>query len=226
MFAPVLLSTAWLPRMISAFEESPERLLKTARRPVEFAILVSVPICAGTAVVAGYLVPILYGSSFDNAVPVMIILGLCLPPMYANIMLASVLLAANRQMAWTWVMVGAAIFNPLVNLLLIPWTQHHYGNGAIGAALSLLLTELIMVAYGFKMVGRRLLDATLVRRSTGVIAASVGMWAVAYATRPLGPAVSIGAGCLTFAILVFALRVVGRDEIELARGLIARRRAA
>jgi O-antigen/teichoic acid export membrane protein len=141
-------------------------------------------------------------------------------------MLASVLLAANRQMAWTWVMVGAAIFNPLVNLLLIPWTQHHYGNGAIGAALSLLLTELIMVAYGFKMVGRRLLDATLVRRSTGVIAASVGMWAVAYATRPLGPAASIGAGCLTFAILVFALRVVGRDEIELARGLIARRRAA
>jgi len=41
------------------------------------------------------------------------------------------------------VMGGATLVNPLINLALIPITQRHFGNGAIGAAVSLLLTELL-----------------------------------------------------------------------------------
>jgi O-antigen/teichoic acid export membrane protein len=223
MFIPVLLSTAWLPRLIAAFEESPERLLKTARTPVELVIALSAPICAGTAMVAGTLVPLLYGGAYTKAVPVMIGLGLCLPPMYANIILASVLIAAKRQIAWTWVMAGAAVFNPLVNLVLIPWTQHRYGNGAIGAAISLLLTELIMVAFGIWLVGRHLFNRSLVQRCVLVIAASAAMWGVGYAARPLGALASIAAGCAAFVALVAVLPVVTPEEIAFVRERLPRR---
>ena len=223
MFIPVLVSTAWLPRMIAAFEDSPERLQKTARTPVELVIVLSAPICAGTAMVAGTLVPLLYGSDFTNAVPVMIGLGLCLVPMYANIILGAVLVAAKRQIAWTWVMVGAAVFNPLVNLVLIPWTQHRYDNGAIGAAVSLLLTELVMVAMGIWLVGRHLFNRGLLQRCTLVIASSAAMWAVGYAARPLGFVISTAAGCLTFVGLVAVLRVVTPEEMAFVQERLLRR---
>jgi O-antigen/teichoic acid export membrane protein len=224
MFIPVLVSTAWLPRMIAAHEESPERLLKTARTPVELVIVLSAPICAGTAMVAGTLVPLLYGPAYTNAVPVMVVLGLCLPAMYANIILAALLVAQKRQIVWTWVMVGSAIFNPLVNLVLIPWTQHQYGNGAIGAALSLLLTELLMVAMGMWLVGRHLYTRSLIKRCSLVIASSAAMWVVAYLARPLGFLVSTAAGCLTFVALVAVLRIIRPDEISFIRERLRRPR--
>jgi O-antigen/teichoic acid export membrane protein len=211
--------------MIAAHEESPERLFKTARSPVELVIVLSAPICAGTAIVAGTLVPLLYGPAYTNAVPVMVVLGLCLPPMYANIILSALLVAQKRQIVWTWVMAGSAIFNPLVNLVLIPWTEHRYGNGAIGAAVSLLLTELVMVAMGMWLVGRHLYDRSLIKRCTLVIGSSAAMWVVAYLARPLGFVVSTAAGCLTFVALVAALRIVRPDEISFIRERLRRPRA-
>ena len=45
--------------------------------------------------------------------PILIVLGLCIVPMYLNIILSQILVAAKRQVAWTWVMGGATILNPL-----------------------------------------------------------------------------------------------------------------
>ena len=46
----------------------------------------------------------------------MVVLGLCIPPMYLNIMLSQVLVAINRQSRWTWVMAATTVVNPLFNL--------------------------------------------------------------------------------------------------------------
>ena len=73
--------------------------------------------------------------------------------MYVNIMLNQVLIASKRQAAWTWAMVGATVVNPVLNLLLIPLTAARYDNGAIGAAIALLVTEVLVVVFGFATVG-------------------------------------------------------------------------
>jgi O-antigen/teichoic acid export membrane protein len=224
MFFPVLLSTAWLPRLVSAYEESPQRLRKEARAPLELALLLSAPICAGTAILAGPVIHLLYKPSYDSSIPVLIILGLCLPPMYLNIMLNQVLVAAKRQVLWTWVMAGATIVNPLLNFALIPLTEHRYGNGAIGAALSLLVTEAIIVIAGFVLVGRDVLDRFIVRRGVAVAAAAVAMWGAAYLARPFGPVVAIAVGTLTFAAVARVTGAVTAEEIELVRSAIRNRR--
>jgi O-antigen/teichoic acid export membrane protein len=217
MFLPFLLSTAWLPRFVAAFERGHGQLLRTARKPLELVLVLSVPIGAGTALAAGPLVHVVYGSAFAQAVPVTVILAICIPPMYLNIMLSSVLLAAKRQVVWTWVMAGAAVANPIFNLVLIPATEQRYGNGAIGAGLSLLLTELVMIIFGLMLVGRHVFDRSAARRCLLATAASGGMWAVALAARPLGPAASLAAGVATLFVLVAAFRIVTPDEIALVR---------
>ena len=225
MFLPVLVQTAWLPRLVTAFVKGRRELVETARSPVELVLVISVPIAAGVAIVADPLIHAVYGPGFAQAVPVMIILALCVPPIYLNIILASVLLAAKRQVVWTIVMAGAAVVNPLFNLVLIPLTEHRYHNGAIGAAISLVLTELLMDIFGFFLVGRHVFDGRMLKRCSLVVLASGAMVGVALATRPLGMVESIAAGVATLVILVAALRIVRRDELALVLSGFSRVRA-
>ncbi|HEY3775524.1 MAG TPA: polysaccharide biosynthesis C-terminal domain-containing protein [Solirubrobacteraceae bacterium] len=224
MFLPVLVQTAWLPRLVGAFASGHRELTKAARTPVELILAISVPIAVAVGLVADPLIHAVYGTGFAHAVPVMVILAFCVPPLYLNIILASVLLAAKRQRVWTIVMAAAAVINPLFNLVLIPLTEHRDHNGAIGAALALVLTEVLMDAVGLFLIGRDVFDRRMVRRCGLVCVASAGMAGVTYAARPLGTEISLVLGFATFAVLVPALRVVRPDELAVARAGLARLR--
>jgi O-antigen/teichoic acid export membrane protein len=225
MFLPVVIATAWLPRFVRSFEESRERLGEVARPPVELVVLLSLPIAALTVLAADPLIGLLYGSAYDNSVPVMMILGLCIPPMYLNIMQAQVLIAMNRQVVWTWVMAGTTIINPLFNIGLIPWTQHHYGNGAIGAAISLLLTELVCVGAGYVLIGRLVFDWGTCRRTALGLGIAGAMWAVGYELEPVvGWAPALLAAGLTFPVLAALVRLFTPEELAMIRsGLVKAR---
>jgi O-antigen/teichoic acid export membrane protein len=207
---------------VSAFGEGEGALQRAARRPIELVLVLSAPMAAGTAMVAGIVVPVLYGPAYTKAVPVLILLGLCLPPMYLSIMLSNVLLAAKRQKIWTWIMVVATIVNPVFNLIAIPLTERLYGNGAIGAAVSLLATELGLVTIGLVIVGRSVLDRAAVRRCVLATAASAAMWGAGLVSRPLGDVPSVVIGVATFVVLALVLRVVTQDELQFVRARVRR----
>lgn len=215
VFIPVILSTAWLPRLVTAFGQGPDELRAAARAPLELVGVLSLPICVATAMTAGPVIRVLYGSPYRNAAPVLVILGFCLPPMYINIMLNQVLVAAKRQVTWTWVMAGATVVNPILNVVLIPLCQRHYHNGAVGAALSMLLTELLVVFVGFVVVGRRLLGISSVWRFARAALAAAAMWGVGHLAAPVGWLAAVVAGSGTFLTLAAVLRLATREELEL-----------
>src|SRR5215204_378306 len=154
----------------------------------------------------------------------MIVLGLCIPPMYLNIMLAAVLVAEKRQMTWTWVMAGATLANPPFNLLLIPLTQSRYGNGAIGAALSLLATELLIVAVGFALVGRNLFGRKEVRRCLLCAAATAAMCGAFFAALPLGLGPALGLAAPTFVVLAATFHIATPAEVAFVKARLSRLR--
>jgi O-antigen/teichoic acid export membrane protein len=218
MFLPVVVATAWLPRFVRAFEQDPAQIGPTARPPVELVLLLSLPIAALTVVSADPLIHLLYGSTFANSVPVMAVLGLCIPPMYLNIMLSQVLISMNRQAAWTRVMAGTTVINPLFNLALIPLTQHTWHNGAIGASISLLLTELVCIGAGYVMIGRVIFDRSSARRAVLGIAIAAAMWGAGYAVeRVAGGFAAIVVAAVTFPLLAALLRLFSPEEIGLIR---------
>ncbi|HEY7148815.1 MAG TPA: flippase [Gaiellaceae bacterium] len=218
MFLPVAVATAWLPHFVRGFEESDETLKSAARQPIELVLLLSLPIAALTAALADPVIHLLYGDAYAHSVPVMAILGLCIPAMYMNIMLSQVLIAMNRQATWTWVMAITTIINPLFNLVLIPLTQDQYDNGAIGAAISLLLTEIVVVAAGVWLIGRRVFDAGSVRRAAlGLIAATASGATAYFSQEMVGWVVGAAVGVLVFVLVSAALRVFTGDEIALMR---------
>jgi len=218
MFLPVAVATAWLPHFVRGFEEGDDKLKEAARQPVELVLLLSLPIAALTFVAADPVIHFLYGSQYAHSVPVMAILGLCIPAMYMNIMLSQVLIAMNRQSTWTWVMAATTIVNPLFNLALIPLTQHRYDNGAIGAAISLLLTEIVVVAAGIWLIGRRVFDAGSVRRTALGLVAATAAGGAAYVTGGMvGWFLSLVIGLFVFAGAAAVLRVFTPGEVDLMR---------
>jgi O-antigen/teichoic acid export membrane protein len=220
MFLPVLVQTAWLPRLVGAFVKGRRDLARTARTPVELVLIISVPIATATALVAAPLIHAVYGPQFAPAVPVMIILAVCVPPIYMNIILGAILLAARRQRVCTITMVAAAFVNPLFNLVLIPLTERRFHNGAIGAAISLVLTEVLMDGV-FALANRDVFDPRVFKRCALVCLASAGMGVMAYLTRALGTPISLAAGFVTLGILAVMLRILGRQELELAQSGLA-----
>jgi O-antigen/teichoic acid export membrane protein len=223
MFLPVVISTAWLPRLVRAFVDGGAgRLRRTARAPVELTVVLSLPIAAAIAIAAAPVVDLLYGPSYHASVPVLVVLAFCIPPMYLNIMLNQVLVAAKRQIAWTWVMGGATVLNPALNAVLIEVTQRRYGNGAIGAAISLLLTELAIVTAGMVMAGRGVVDRRVARRIALTGVASGAACAAAVAAQPMGTVASRAFAAATFAALAFALRLMTRAEVEAVRAAARR----
>jgi O-antigen/teichoic acid export membrane protein len=221
MFVPVVLSAAWLPRLVSVFERAPHELQREARTPTELVFLLGIPIAAGIAAASGPLIRLVYGPAYNHAIPVLVILGLCVPPTYLNIMVSQVLIAAKRTIVWTWVMGGATVLNPALNAVLIPVTQHRFGNGAIGAAVSLVATEWIICSVGIAIAGRGVLGREPLRRIGLVTVASAGLWCVSFLLRGLGAAPALTAGCVTLMVLVIAFRVLTPSEIEFVRrGLV------
>jgi O-antigen/teichoic acid export membrane protein len=218
MFVPVILSTAWLPRLASAYSRSPGDLKAAARTPLELTMVLSLPIAVGTALVARPVTLFVYGPAYEASIPVLEILALTCIPMYMNIIVNQVLTAANRQAVWTKAMIVASVLNPVLNLVLIRYFQARSGNGALGAAISMLGTEVVIVAMGIWVI-RPFLDLpSMLRRVVRAVPATMGMAAVAWPASHFGLLQEVGAGAITFGILAAALRVLTADEYrELGR---------
>jgi O-antigen/teichoic acid export membrane protein len=224
MFIPIILSQAWFPRLAAALRDGPERLRAIARPALELVLVLSLPISAGAILVARPVIHTLFGLAFSGSIPSLIILSVALPMTYLNIMANQVVIAANRQMAWTKLMAVAAVLNPLLNFFAIGYFQRQFHNGATGAALSLLATEIFQAAVAIRLMPG-ILNAGSVRKLARAGLATLGMSALVWVIGPLGLLAQIAAGALSFAGLALALRVLTHDELELLRAIADRVRS-
>lgn len=226
MFVAVIIATASLPRLVASHAETPERLIAVARQPFEWVLMLGLPIGVGLAVVAEDAVPLLYGDAYLGAVAPLVVLGLCLPVMYANIMINQLFVASGRPFIMAALLAFAAVVNIAANLVLIPYTQAEWGNGGTGAALALLLAEVLQLVLGVLLAGRHLLSRhTLVRITKAAVAAAVmGAVVLRIGSTPLP--VQVVVGVLTFGAVVVLLRLLSAGEWQLvlamARRLVGR----
>jgi O-antigen/teichoic acid export membrane protein len=217
-----IMSTAWLPKYVTAFQRGEHHLRSIARGPSTQLLILSLPIAIGGAVVAGPLIKLLYGSAYDAAAPVMVVLSVCVLPLYVNIVAQQLLIASRREAVWARVMAGATVVNPIMNFYAIRLTQDHMGNGAVGAALSLLATELLIAAVSVAVVIRHVIDREAFNRVLRGLLAALTMGGCVYLTRGTGLFGEIGVGVVTFTVLALVLRVPTDAERTEARQTIAR----
>jgi O-antigen/teichoic acid export membrane protein len=222
-FLPVIVSTALLPRLAASFDGQIAALQARARPAVELITVLGLPIATGAALVGAPLIALVYGSRFSASAAVLSILLASVPFCYFNILIWQVLVAAGRQLTWTKVMAGALVLNVLLNAVLINYTQAKFGNGAIGAAMSVVVTEgLMSVAGGIILPG--LLGRGSYLRLGRAALATILMAAAVVAARTYGLPVQVVAGIVVFSVSAIAFRAIAVDEISGLYSAVRRRR--
>ena len=211
LFLPTILCSAWYPRMIAAHRSSVEDLKEEARPLLDLVPAMSVAVAAATAAGAKPIISLFYGPAYEKAVPAMVVLGFCVIPMYMGMCLGQSLAAMKRPLTVSVMLMAGIVLNVILNLILIPEFSHRYDNGALGSAVSFLITESVITAGLLIAVGRQLLDRRTFRRLPGVAAASVALLVTAHAAASIGIG-SLALSALAFLVVAAPLRVVSKAE--------------
>jgi O-antigen/teichoic acid export membrane protein len=179
VFIPAMVTTPLLPALSrvgndrAAFEQ-------TVRRSVVVVLLLIVPAAALISVLASEVPEIFrWGPQFSPAVPLIMILAFQQPLVALDMVLGTALVARNQERAWLCVMVVAAIFNPAMNFLMIPAAQSWWHNGAVGAVLVELATEIIMLAGALILLPRGTFDLRTVGMIARIVIAGAALMVIA-----------------------------------------------
>jgi O-antigen/teichoic acid export membrane protein len=213
-FFAVSVSTAFFPALSAEGMTISRDFTDMANRALKLVVFVATPAAVGIALVADSFLGLLYGAQFHQAVPLIRLLALQIPIVGIDIVLASVVIAADRQRQWVAVSVAAAVFNPLANLVAIPLTERAFGNGAVGAAFVTILTEVILMAAALVMRPDGVLDQPTARTVLQMVAASIAMVPVVMALGSTPMIVRILAGVVTYGVASLVLRTVSIDELR------------
>jgi O-antigen/teichoic acid export membrane protein len=213
-FFAASVATAFFPALSAEGVELAPAFSSLANRAARIAVLVATPAAVGIALVAGPFLTLLYGAEFQRSVPLLRILAIHIPIVSLDIVLGSVVMAADRQRQWVVISVIATIFNPLLNLVAIPQSQRLFDNGAIGAAVVTVLTEVILLVGGIALRPKGVLDRTTVNGLLRIVLASSAMIPVVLLIRTSPLAVQIGAGAVTYALASLLLRTVSIEEVR------------
>ena len=219
-FFAAVVATAHFPRGRRAALESSNEFASMANRAIYMVLLVAIPGAVGIALIADDFISTLYGPNSGQAVPIMQLLALHIPIVGLDIVLGTTVVAADRQRQWLLFSGLAAVFNPLANLAAIPLAMEWFDNGAIGAAFTTVLTEMILMIGGLIIRPKGVLDRATRNVVVRIASASAAMIPVILLLGSNPLYVQIPSGVVVFGAACVALKVMTIQELrDLRAGL-------
>jgi len=214
VFIPVVFTTALFPTLTRAYNNKSDSFSDLIKKSFDLMLLLSIPIGLGICVIADPLVVLLFGTAFAPSGQILAIMGIVLIFMYQNILIGQFLISTNRTNVWTMIMFIATFITIPLDLLFVPWFEHSFGNGAIGGALSYLITECCMCIAGTCLLPKGSLGWSNARTGALIVIAGLIMMAASWWCRNMFLAIPVLVGAIIYASLIALLRVVPLEDID------------
>ncbi len=136
------LSSAYLPSYARAFSGEPVAFRRLVETSLVTSAAVGAPLVAGSVVMAGPLLTLLFGADYGAAAPALQLLAISVGVIFFHWSASAVLVASHRTGLQAKIQGAAAAVTVTLNLLLIPRL------GIAGAAASTLVAELVIGVCG------------------------------------------------------------------------------
>nr|MBU0722440.1 flippase [Patescibacteria group bacterium]MBU1663581.1 flippase [Patescibacteria group bacterium]MBU1933888.1 flippase [Patescibacteria group bacterium]MBU2007838.1 flippase [Patescibacteria group bacterium]MBU2233809.1 flippase [Patescibacteria group bacterium] len=146
-FLPLAFIASLFPALSSYWQNNREQLAITFERAVKYLIIISLPVSIGGIILADKIMVIFKSDYSDAILPLQITMAAVIF-MFLNFPAGSLLNACDRQKINTINMGIILIASVILNLILIPRYQ------AIGASLTVLLTNLLMFILSMSVVSQ------------------------------------------------------------------------
>ena len=219
LFVPSVFVTALFPALSRLHAGGGVGASRVISKSFDLMLTLGVPMGFGLTVIAEPLVLLLYGPGFSGTGPVLALMGVVLVLTYQNVLVGRYLISAGRQNAWTLAMAVGTILTIPLDLWLVPVCHQAFGNGGIGGALSFIVTELGMVVWGILLLPEGSLSRANAWLAVRTVAAGLAMAAIAWALRGQFIVVPIVVAGLAYGVLALVLRLVDREDLEVASAL-------
>lgn len=108
--------------------------------------------------------------------------------------------------------IGAGVFNVVGNLIVIPIVEAQLANGAIGAAIVEVATELLLLVGAIALMPRGLLESRLCSVGGRALLAGGCAYLAAATTLQFSLPVAVVVGGGTFGVAALVLRLVRPEE--------------
>ena len=158
IFITTAVVTSYFPRFSAHGSPVTPDFSRYVNQAVRIVMLAAVPCSIGLGMVADDLVRLVYEPDFYPSISLIQILSFHIPLAAMDTVLATALIASNRQRRYLYVSLAAAALNPIACVLLIHWADSRYENGAIGAALVTVFTELFILVGALRLRPPGVLD--------------------------------------------------------------------
>ena len=216
---------ALFPAMARAAIHDRPALTRQYRLAVKLLLVLSLPLVAGTIVLATPLINIITlgkNGYLPYSAWALTILILYLPFSFINGVTQYVLIAMNRQGRLAWAIGATALFNVAANLLVVP------AIGIYGAALVTVLSEIVLLVPFLRWAGEALGPVALRPGPTSVRLALAGaglaVTTAGLSAAGLGGLPALAGGAIVYSGGLLALGVVSPSEQAMLRGVLRRTR--
>lgn len=219
MFIPVALTTALFPLMARSFDDASDALRRINRKSFDIMFLVGIPVGFGMMAIAPVLISLIYGPEFAPASPILALMGVVVVFVYLNILIAQILVSTEQVNRWTIVLTVATVVTIGLDILLVPWSQRVFNNGALTGAITFLITEAGQSIVGVFLIPRGTLVWRNVTTAARALVAGLVMVGVCWLTRDQLILVPVLLGAATYIGLIAALRVLPVEDVRTIRQL-------
>jgi O-antigen/teichoic acid export membrane protein len=205
LFITTAVGGAYYPAFSAHGKPVTREFAPLVNRALHIVLFVTIPASFGLIFVADDLIRLIYNRDFDSSIALIRILAIGIPIIATDTVLATALIAADRVKGYLAVAAIAVCFNPIASAVAIQITDSRYGNGAIGAAVITVVTEvwILLGALHFRSPG--VVDRAEFKRILRILGATAAMapFLLLLLGAPLLMQVAVGALVYGLASLAF-----------------------
>jgi len=203
-----VLNTALYPSLARQSVNDPENLTNSYERALRYLMIFSLPVAVGGWVLADQIIPFLFTNNYLPAVPALRVIIWVVPLMFASEFFGYIVLISGKETQAARSILISTGFNVLSNSFMVPL----YGLQA--AAIMTVLTEAVLVGQ-YLWIIRKILAAFQVQRTLLLPAlAALLMGVFTWILHGWLPVLAnIGMSMVFYGVLLFLLRIFGRDSM-------------
>lgn len=214
MLIPTAIVSALFPVISRYFKTSPENLISMYDKSFKYLIMVGLPIGGGVFFLADRIIPLIFGTSYNPAVPALQVLIWAGVLIFPTTLFGTVLASIDRQDLGMYAVGFCALANVVMNMLFIPRFSY------LGASFATLITEMIGFVVQYWFLARHLHTINLVKNGWVPVLASGVMFLTLILFRTHNTGVLIILGVLVYCGMIYILKGIRKEDIALFRKIL------
>lgn len=215
MFIPSVFLLSMFPVMSKHFETSKNILKIEFEKSVKYLTIISIFILINGLVFSNKFVPLIYGNGYANSIQAFNVLIFVIPFLFLTILFGNFLGAINKQIIVTFVALINAIFNIILNIILIPKISY------IGASTATVLTEasgfILMFIYITKFFFKVSIKNNLLKT---ILVGILLFVCISFINIYLNWIISFSIGVTIYLSFLYLLNILSTEDIKIFKKIL------